>query len=335
LKIGLKQISERAGCSVTTVSNVLNNRPGTSKKTAEMILTIAQELGYFDQGNVRAIKFVIYKKHGSVVAETPFFGELIEGVEGECRRNGLPLQIIHLNRNDRDFATTIGLLLQDFSSAILLLATELEEKDIEPFNNTAVPVALLDGWSTDARFSATCISNEDGAIRAVKYLSEYGHKNIGYLKSLVPINNFMARDQGYRIGLGLCSIPFEEKYQIVLTPSMEGAYRDMKKYLCDVPEIPSAYFADNDFIALGAIKALVEYGIDVPRDVSVVGFDDISYSGILTPALTTVKVHKRALGATGVRTLLNSVQDNSEGEVRIKVYVYTDFTERDSVARIG
>ena len=113
---------------------------------------------------------------------------------------------------------------------------------------------------------------------------------------------------------------------------METAYEGMKRYLEGGPSLPSAFFVDNDTIAIGAMQALKECGYDIPGDVSIIGFDNISYGAVSDPPLTTINEYKHEMGATAVRELLYSIENQCR--IKTKIQVCTDFVERGSVRRI-
>ena len=114
---------------------------------------------------------------------------------------------------------------------------------------------------------------------------------------------------------------------------MDGAYEDMRTFLSKNPPLPTAFFADNDIIALGAMKAMSERGIRIPEDISIVGFDDLTFSSISNPPLTTLRVPKQEMGRMAVRRLRDIIQDNDG--VKLKTQVCTQFIERASVKKIN
>lgn len=329
MKINIKTISELTGFSQATVSNALNNKRGVNRETAERILAVAREHGYLPELKIDNIKLVIYKKDGMVVSDTPFFSALIEGVESESRSAGFETTICNLNRKDPDFEAMRDQLLSDPNCAVLLLATEMEEEDIKPFENALAPIVVLDSWFEEMTFDSVLISNTDSVCHAVKHLMAKGHKKIGYLRGSVRIKNFYYRDMGYQRALGSGGVPMDPRYTVTLTPTMEGAYEDMRSYLKGQPELPTAFFADNDIIALGAMRALQESGFRVPQDVSVIGFDDLPFGTISYPALTTIRVHKQEMGRVAVRRLVEIMKNDCE--VKTKIQVCNTFVERDSV----
>ena len=329
MKFNIKTISELTGFSPATVSNALNGKRGVSRATAERILAVAREHGYQSTNKVDSIKLVIYKKNGIVVADTPFFSELIQGVEEEGRSAGYTTAVCNLDQRSPSFSEVRAQLLSDPSSAILLLATEMEEADIAPFAQAAAPVVLLDSWAEETVLDAVLISNTDSVYRAVKYLLEKGHRKIGYLKGSIRIKNFFYREMGYRRALRGAGLDAGPAYTFSLTPTMEGAYDDMRRMLAGRPELPTAFFADNDIIALGAMRALWEHGCKIPEDISVVGFDDLPFSAISYPALTTIRVPKREMGRVAVRRLAELIKRGED--VKTKTQVCNTFIERASV----
>lgn len=332
MKVGIKKISELSGFSLATVSNVLNHKKGVNQKTADLILKIADEIGYLRENCIKTIKLVIYKKHGMVVSDTPFFSALIEGVEGECRSRGLSLEICSLDCHSKDFEIVLKGLLRDYTTAILLLATELDEQDMLPFTTAISPVMVLDNWFTSMKYNSVLINNFDSVYGAVNYLINCGHRKIGYLKSAVSINNFVYRAEGYLSAMRHAQLEPDKKHRVLLTPTMDGAYQDMCTYLDKNNDLPTAFFADNDIIAFGAMKALKQHGARIPDDISIIGFDDMPFCEISSPSLTTIRVFKQEMGALAVQNLAASIQQ--ENPIRIKAEVSTEFIVRGSVKKL-
>lgn len=331
-KVSIKELSEQSGFSAATISNVLNGKKGVNIETASKILKIAKEMGYLDANKIDAIRLVIYKKHGKVISETPFFSELIEGMEKECRAHSINMTISNLSKEDFDFERNLATILEDYSTAIILLATELQEEDVEVFNKAAAPVIILDSWFDKYEFNSVIINNTDSIKRMISYLAENGHKEIGYLKSSIMIRNFKHRYYGYERGMKEHGLAINPRYCTALNPTLEGAYKDMQLYLQENPELPTAYVADNDIIALGAIKALREKGYSIPEDVSIVGFDNLTYCEISSPPLTTIHVYKQEMGRTAVRRLMEIISIGDK--VPQKIEICTSFKERESVKRM-
>ncbi len=332
MKVSIKQISESTGFSLATVSIALNHKKGVNKNTSDQIFKAARELGYQEENSISKVKFVKYKKNGLIVDDTPFFTLMIDGASEECRKHGLDMVVSTIDSRDDNYEDQVHWLLNDRSAAVILLGTELMDEDMNLFRGAACPFLLLDNWCEDMSFNAVLINNADSARMATQYLIGMGHTKIGYLRGSFRINAFRSRASGYRSAMNLASLPVDKTYTVTLQPTMDGSYRDMKRHLETNPELPTAFFADNDMIALGAMKAMAESGIRIPDDVSIIGFDDLTFSAISSPGLTTLRVSKQEMGETAVRRLLETMEGESS---HLKIQICTEFVERGSVKDIS
>lgn len=333
MKASIKQISQLTGFSPATVSNALNHKRGVNAETAEKIFKCAQELGYFEENHVTKVKFVTFKQNGKVVEETPFFPLMIAGAEQECRACGMEMVICNLDKRKPNFEEQMRWVFNDRSSAVILLGTEMTDDDLDLIQNISVPFVLIDYWHEKMLFDAVLINNEDSARMATEYLISKGHREIGYLRGNFRIKPFRTRYMGYQTAMQRAKLPMNADYRISLSTTMDGAYGDMKKYLATNPKLPTAFFADNDIIALGAIKAMTEQGIRIPEDISIIGFDDLSFASISNPPLTTIRVSKQDIGRMAVRRLAEKIR--SKDDIHLKIQVCTQFVERKSVMDIN
>lgn len=143
------------------------------------------------------------------------------------------------------------------------------------------------------------------------------------------IKAFSYRSIGYKRALSRAGLPIEPRYTITLGITTESAYRDMVAHLEKNSDLPTAFFADNDVIALGSMRALQEKGCRVPQDVSIIGFDNIPFGEISSPRLTTIHVFKQEMGEIAVRRLNDHIKQ--ESKIKTKIQVCTEFVERESV----
>ena len=331
-KVSVREISRATGFSPATVSNALNHKRNVSEETAEKIRAAAKAMGYQHPSQLDAITFVLARKTGAIVDESTFHPSVIEGVERQARRHGMGTAFVSLDFSDLDAVRPqVAALVSDPSAAIVLLGTELGEEDYELFRDTAARLVVLDGWSDRFDFDAVVMANEGSALRAVRYLTERGHKKIGYLSGDFRIQNFRARERGFFRALDEAGLGFDPLWRIELGTTLERAYEDMKAKLANIhqADLPTAFFADNDVLAVGALRALAEAGVRVPEDVSIIGFDDLSIGAFSTPPLSTVHVLKHEVGEIAVRRLVGNV--NNPKNYTCKTLVSTYFVERKSV----
>jgi LacI family transcriptional regulator len=205
----------------------------------------------------------------------------------------------------------------------------MEEEDFYILNRVNVPVILLDSNSLNINANYVVLDNVMGTYKASQYLIRMGHSKIGYLKSSIPIVNFNERYEGYRKALEENGMEIAKENTYLLMPSMDGAYKDMIEHLAKNPELPTAFVADNDLIAMGAVKAFKEKGIGIPERVSIIGFDDMPFCSMTEPTLTTIKVNKKEFGRMGVDNLIGIIE--GKNKCFCKTVLGVDLVERNSV----
>ena len=334
MSISAKELAQKLNLSAATVSMVLNHKSGISPATQEKVLAGAKEYGfdlskyYLHVEEPRNVCFLNYKKTGRVVTDTPFFSELTEGISNACKASNIALSIDYLYGAEPLAPQLKALAERDYDS-ILLLATEMELEDFTPFLAFSCPIMVLDCYYDELHLDTVLINNLQGAYTATCHLAEQGFQKIGYLKSTERIANFEERADGYYKALRRYQLKKNNEFVLSLSPSMEGACSDMREYLKKGVPLAEAYFADNDLIASGAMRALQEAGIRVPQDVSLIGFDDMPICRFLSPALSTMRVQKDSLGALAVEQLINKL--NNPARPPIKLELSSTLTSRESV----
>lgn len=333
MKPNVRVISNLTGFSPATVSNALNNKKGVSRETAEQIIEAAKKVGYFSEVKIDKIKVIVYMINGAIIAESPFFLSLFTGIEAECRNHGYTMVMHQLVKDEPDYDRNLEGLLFDPSSALLILATVLEEKEAAKFQNALGPVVILDNWFEDLDFSAVLSDNTDAVYRAMGYLIDLGHQKIGYLHSNFEMKNFYYRRQGYLRAIFDNALEYDPKFTFMLTPNLKDAYEEMSAILTQKPVLPTAFFADNDSIALGAMRALRDCGYRIPEDISIVGFDDLPLCQISDPPLTTVKINTNQMGCAAVRRLVEMINGNVDYQT--KTQIKSSFIERSSVKKLN
>ena len=226
MKASIKQISEITGFSPATISNALNHKKGVNQKTAERIFQVAKEIGYISENKITKIKLVIYKRNGLIIDDSPFFPILLKGVENECRASGYEMVICNVDRNDPDYEEQVKLILNDTSSAILLLGTEMMDEDFPLYMSGNCPMVLLDCWSSNYSVNAVLINNADSAVTAVQYLINKGHREIGYLRGRFRIKAFTSRCAGYSRALSKNNIELNSQYIFTVSTTMRPRPKD-------------------------------------------------------------------------------------------------------------
>ena len=334
MKYTLRDIAKRANVSPATVSNALNGRAGVSKSVQENILAIAREMGYqLNRETAKAgrhVRLIIFRSHGMVVMDTQFFSELIESIQLECHRLELELLISHVSaKKDADYVNQINAFRNEECAGIILLGTEMNEEELKQFSDFRSPMVVLDNLFRLEKVHSVVMNNWQAGYLAAEALYAAGHRDIQHITSSIGFNNMTDRQRGLTEGLKKFGLSLENEKIWPVRPTMNGAYEDMKALLQTGKRLPEAFFAANDIMAIGCMRAIQEAGYQVPEDVSIIGMDDTSICLACTPQLSTVHVFRRELGQTVVRTLFSLPEKKSACFIKTEVGV--ELVMRDSV----
>ncbi|MDF2613335.1 MAG: transcriptional regulator [Clostridia bacterium] len=314
----LKEIADIAGVSPTAVSLVLNNKKGVGKETRKLILDLLDEYHYTlpkkASTSPKNLLFLKYIKHGMIVEENAgFISTIMDSIENDCRSQGYNLSIVisenHLEETlqNIDYASFHGLIL---------LGTELDFSSYPLLEKIPIPYIVVDNAMPNFHCNSIAISNREIVYDALSHLAELGHKHVAYFRSNINIQNFDERALSFMESAKKLNLRFDPSNEFLLTPTLLGSYHSMKSYLAQGIKLPSCAFADNDTIAIGAMKAVNEFKYKIPRDISVIGFDDIPFSAINSPCLSTMSVPKKLMGSLALRHLHAAIEDSSFKNVK-------------------
>jgi len=251
--------------------------------------------------NINCILRCCYPANRSPIFLSPYYMDIFAMLQKESSRLGYNVSfnfIISL-KEEKETARTI---LETNSDGIILIGN-MEKNFILSLYNKKIPLMLVDNYLDKPNISSVMPDNKKGAYMAVKYLIGLGHRKIGFISAPLDQPAATERLEGYSQALKEAGIKFDENLIVESCFLVEDGYRAMEKFL-KKKALPTAIFAINDETAIGAIKAIREKSkLLIPRDISVVGFDDIEWASYSCPPLTTVKVHKEEMGAIAVRKL--------------------------------
>lgn len=328
MSISSKELASKLNISRATVSMALNNKKGISEETREFVLNAAKQYGLKipTKTKQKIVQFIIFKNKGFIVTDTPFFSKLIEGINKECKNKQIQLQISYLYKTNLKENET---LLNTEADGIIILGTEIEKEDLTLLINPKIPTLLLDANFTDINIDSITINNSDSSYLAIKKMIDKDYKEIGYLASNIRITNFIARENGIKRALDEKGLFLKKEYIHYLTPTMENSYLDMKNILINKDtKLAKIYFADNDLIAAGAMKALIEFGYSIPKDIKIIGFDDMPLATFISPTLSSISVPKEYLGIIAIKRLLERIENPNLPTC--KIMINTSFIERET-----
>ena len=333
----MRDIADAAGVSLTAVSLVLNGKPGIGEEKRALVTRLLQENGYqlrAEDTSKRShahsnLCFLKYSKHSYLVNGNPgFVTQIMDAAGEECRRHGYKLLVTAFN----DFSAVHlpELLNSPTTGGVILLGTEIDEEDLAHFSGVQKPFVIVDNAIERLPYSSVTMNNADAVFGAVEYLHSLGHRKIGFLYNSIPSSNDDARRAAFEVALRQLSLPFSEELICRVFPTMDGARESFGAALDAGLTLPTAFLANNDSIALGAMRAMQEHGIRVPEDISVIGFDGLPFSAMSDPPLTTVNVPCADIGRWAVDILHQQIR----GRIRAtsKILVSTQLHVRKSTA---
>lgn len=336
-----KEIARLLEISPAALSLVLNHKPGVSDATRARVLSQLEEMGHSHliKKNIQQganLCFVVYKRHGEILDQHPFFLLLMESVESQARKYGFSILLMTID-NRQPVEPQIARLDGMDARGAIVFATEMAEQDLAFFDQLRMPFVAVDNDFTRFGIHTVSINNEMGTFQAVEHLVGMGHRRIGYLKSSTRISSFEERRRGIVDALAYFGLPLDEKFVLQARYTEEGSYQDFRECLRRGWALPTAFVADDDTIAFGAMKALQEKGFQIPDDVSIVGFNDRPNCEVCSPALTSISVPRHSFGAEAVNALVRLVEkkESSDSSIRsVKIRIGTQLMVRGSTQKI-
>ena len=317
-----KELAKLLGVSTATVSMALNGKPGVNEETRRLVLAAAKEnhvsARALSASSVRTICLIDFRRKETLLSFSTFMSEVVTGITETCREAGFELTTRQVFGVEALIASLTELSRSD-TAGVILFGTDLIREDFPLLPKTAFPLVLLDNHAYSYPVDCVKIDNTASAFAAVNFLIRRRKSQPGYLRSSFPLVNFTERQTGYEQALVYNGMSVNSAVVHDILPSIEGAYADMTALLKSGVRLPSCYFADNDLIALGAMQALRGFGLRIPEDVAVIGFDDIGMSASSDPPLTTMHVPKYHFGAAAVKRLLTLIRDSSLFPIKIEM----------------
>ena len=313
--VTIKDIAERCGVSVSTVSRVLNDHPDVSEAVREKVMKVVQEVHYVPNNSARDLVKPQSNTIGLVVRGigNPFFSSVIRSIEKEARKTGYTL-VFHQIASGEDEIAAAASLVQSKKLKGLILLGGCFDYSREQIAVLKVPFVCCTysnrfGGLKDTAYSSVAINDQKEAYRAVELLIRQGHRKIALLLDSKHDHSISElRYQGYRQALADYEIPFDEELvEETGKFDMESAYEAMRRLIWRRDNFTAA-FVIADSMAVAAMKALADEGWHVPEDCSVIAIDGIQMSAYTVPTLTTLVQPAEELGEQSVRILMDMVE---------------------------
>jgi LacI family transcriptional regulator len=314
----IKEVALQAGVSIATVSRVFNDSPLVNIRTRKRVKKIARDLKYFPNANARSLSRRKTDTFGVILPDLfgEFFSEVIRGADQTAQKKLYNLLLSSSHNNPAEIAEALN-AMKGRVDGIIIMSPLVSADALNQNLPTTLPAILLNCVVKDAACDSIIIDNYKGAHQVVTHLIQHGHERIAIIKGSQENYEASERLRGYRAAIKNGRCDTSPTLEIEGNFSEESGYAVVSRILSMKPE-PTAIFASNDSMAIGAIKALYDRGIAIPDDIALVGFDDIPIVRYMKPALTTVNVPIHEMGKLAVEKLIQAVEGkNNHNKERI------------------
>ena len=316
----IKEIARRAGVSIGTVSNVLNELPTVREAARQRVLDAIDELGYEPSLLGRALRKDKTNMIVVIVPDitNPFFPGAVRGAEDIAFQNGFRLVLCNSDNDATKEATYLREMRTYRPSGLIIVPASLSQgmEEARAYLKAGSCVVYMDRIPPKWKRDSVTSKHEDGAYAATKYLIELGHERIATIAGPLTSPSGSARLQGFRHAMKEARLHVPARYIQEAEFNKQAGY-EKGKVLLGLRHRPTAIFAANDLVAFGVLAALREEGLHCPADVSVVGFDNLDDSDVVVPSLTTVDQFGYQLGAKAAQIVIDRTRGDKKPLRRI------------------
>ena len=337
-RVTIRELAHLSGVSIGTVSRALNGYTDVNEETRERIIRLAQELDYTPAAAARSL--VTQRSHvvgvfletgeGHPDLQHPFFHEVLVGLKHEIGAGGYDLLLFASEHPGNGYGDHSYLKRARHHSVegVVLMGVDAEDDEVRRLTRSGLPCVGVDVALSGPATEYVMSDNPRGAALAVEHLHDLGHRRIATITGLIETRPGADRLKGYRDALRARGLAFRDEYVAYGDFYVESGRRAMADLL-SLDEPPTAVFAASDMMALGAIRAVGDAGLNVPADVSVIGFDDIQLADHMNPPLTTVRQDKAGLGVAAGTALVRLI-DGKPDDVTQSTVLPVELVRRGS-----
>lgn len=331
-RVTIRHVAARSGVSVGTVSNVLNRPESVSEATRERVQRAIAELGFVRNANAGQLRTGRFRALGLIVLDitNPFFNEVARGAEDAANQAGYLTILCNSEESAEREHRYLDMLHEQRVDGILISPVYDDSARLGS-RRQGPAIVLLDRMSSRGDLCAVAVDDVRGGALAAAHLVELGHRRIAYVTGPLAIRQCGDRLRGARQAIERAGLDPDAVLRVVERPTLAThAGRDAGQAMLDADDRPTACFCANDLLALGVLAALHAAGRDVPRDMAVVGYDDIQFAASASVALTSVRQPMYRLGFAAAQLALTEVVQEWEQHVHQQVVFQPELVVRES-----
>jgi LacI family transcriptional regulator len=308
--MNIKEVARLAKVSTATVSRTINGSDKVTAATAERVRQAIETLKYYPNTNARALGSGRSSLYGLIISDitNPFFPELVKSFEDVAVQFGQEVLVANTNYDPHRMEVCVSRMLQRKVDGVAIMTSEMDEHLIDEMSSRHIPLVFLDTGVPQEGISNIAIDYAAGIDAAVEHLSNLGHTSIGFITGPMNLTSARVRRRAFMQSLKRKGLRLDRNLIEEGNHRMDGGHEAMLRLL-EKSTRPTAVLTSNDMTAIGAMGALGERGLKVPRDISIIGFDDIELSAFTQPALTTVRLSRQEIAKIAFRALYGVKDD--------------------------
>lgn len=336
--MNVREIAKHLGVSPSTVSCVLNNKPGVSGERRRQITEELIKNGYSlktmpkeTSGKICFIRYKKFRQRDSGDYHDAMFSKIFEGAANACHSMNYQLTVYMADSDD--LKAVLRRASDNRMNGILFFGSEYDTPDHSIFLTQPLPVVYMDNSLENEHVNSVSMDNNAGISLALRHLYYLGHRKIGLLKGGTPMGSLIERTNAFYAVMNSLGLDVDPRFVVELSPQNMEAYEQFSKFLEEKPPLPTAFVSESDSMAVGAIRALQENGYDVPMDISVIGFDDSPIATAVVPRLTSVRTYPGDIGAAAAERLINIIKTGRQ-QPTVRSLIDVELIERESTANV-
>jgi LacI family transcriptional regulator len=337
MSLTIKDVAKEAGVSFATASRVLGNYGYVSQDKYQRVMEAAEKLGYRTHSLAKSMVTGTTKTIGLVVGdiENPFFAGLASWINSTMSLEGYTMMVYTTDENSDEEARGVYTMIEKRVDGIIIApASTRTYNHIQAAKNAGIGVVTIDRQIPELELDAVVVNNSDGAFEAVNSLIQLGHQRIGFISDSLDISSNLERLDGYKRALETAGIPILDSLIETTGFTILDGYRKAVASLRNKNH-PTAIFAANNFIMTGLLLSARDMGIQIPSQISVIGFDDMEWYKLSTPTISVVAQPLKQIGQTAARLLLKRMLNKDRIQRPEVVSCSTQLILRESTAPPG
>ena len=328
----IREIARRAKVSTATVSRAINRIPTVDPQLAKRVWRVVDELGYYPNTQARALVSGRSRIFGLVVSEitNPFFPEIVQTFENLAVQNNYEILLTSTVHDPKRMESSVRRMIERRVDGVAILTFGMEDSLLEHLRFRNVPLVFVDVGPDIPGVSNIRINYQNGIRQAVQHLAALRHTRIAFVAGPLHLKSALARRDAFKASMEEIGLEVAPEQIVVGDHTMEGGMRALD--LITGARRPTAVVCSNDMTAIGLMREAYDQGINVPRDLSVVGFDDIRLAQFMIPPLTTVQMSQNELAQIAFKALMNDVGRELPAQGKSEYELNTHLVLRRSTA---